>query len=461
MFKIKPVILLIFNVFLWLLSWYFYKAPQGDEYLVIFIIPVIFVLLPFVSRYVFSIVFFCFNLLFFIYYCYRNILNPVDVMAFVFLLGITLGAGYTLKALLNDFLAYHDRDLQSRKRKYRNIVTELESIDRRGRIVENELNRISKLYEITKKLVPVLKFDDLIKALFDFVEKNFNVDAIYFINLNKEKITSWDSRIINVEKQADGTESKKIDVDKVLEFAGGREYMPFYSERSDNQAIFERLGISSDTFMAFPLFVGERLSAIFAIEGASRASYSRFRILTPQIALEIRKVELYEQIQELSIIDGLTRVYLRRYLTERLEEEVDRAGRLGLTFSIAMIDVDFFKACNDKYGHLVGDAVLKEIANRFKSSVREVDMISRYGGEEFCVVLPETAKDLAVIVSERLRRSVESKGIRAFDEDINITISAGVATYPEDGENVEILIEKADTALYKAKRKGRNQVCVA
>ena len=262
-------------------------------------------------------------------------------------------------------------------------------------------------------------------------------------------------------RRSDDSDVKEINLEKLIKLAETKAFNPFYSERVTCSENFEEIGISSDTFMVFPLFVGEQLNSILVIEGASRSSYSRFRILAPQVALEIRKVELYEQIEELSIIDGLTEVYLRRYLMDRLEEEVDRAGRLDLTFSIAMVDVDFFKACNDNYGHLVGDAVLKKIAERFKASVREVDMISRYGGEEFCIVLPETTKDLAVTVAERLRRSIEATRVKAFDEDISITVSVGVATYPVDGKNVETLIEKADTALYMAKRKGRNMVCTA
>ena len=88
-------------------------------------------------------------------------------------------------------------------------------------------------------------------------------------------------------------------------------------------------------------------------------------------------------------------------------------------------------------------------------------MIARYGGEEFCIALPETTKKLALTVAERLRRSIESEKIKAFDEEAKITVSVGIATYPEDGEDVESLIERADTALYKAKRKGRNTVCAA
>jgi diguanylate cyclase (GGDEF)-like protein len=199
---------------------------------------------------------------------------------------------------------------------------------------------------------------------------------------------------------------------------------------------------------------------MLAIEGAAKSTFPRFRILIPQVTLELRKVELYEQVQKLSIIDGLTETYLRRYLMTRLEEEVDRARRLGLTFSIGMVDIDFFKECNDKYGHLVGDAVLKKVAQRLKNSVREVDMIARYGGEEFCIVLPETTKNFAKTVAERLRESVESEEIKAFDEKMRMTVSVGISGYPEDGLDAATLIDKADTALYKAKRKGRNTVHV-
>lgn len=145
----------------------------------------------------------------------------------------------------------------------------------------------------------------------------------------------------------------------------------------------------------------------------------------------------------------------------RLQEEAERAGRLKLVFSVAMVDVDNFKNCNDKYGHLVGDVVLRKIAAKLKESVREIDMIARYGGEEFCIVLPETTKELTMAVAERLRRSIEAETIKAFDEEIHMTASIGIASYPENAENAESLMEKADMALYKAKRQGRNRVCIA
>ena len=358
------------------------------------------------------------------------------------------------------FVLYHQSDGRERQRRYNSLVNELEAIDRRGRKVEGELGRISRLYEVTKKLAPALKFEDLLNELFGFLENNFKFEIAHLLTFSKGKFQRGISKSVEEEDYSEDNE-KTLDYEKVVDYAKSRDFKPFFLERAEHSDQFDLMKVRSETFMAFPLFVGEKICAMLAVEGTSKTSYSRFRILTPQIALEFKKVELYEQVQELSIIDGLTEVYLRRYLLDRLEEEVDRASRLGLRFSLAMVDVDHFKKCNDKYGHLVGDAVLRKIAERLKISLREVDMIARYGGEEFCILLPETTEELAFTVAERLREAIGSKSIKAFDEKIKVTVSIGIATYPENAADADTLIEKADTALYKAKRKGRNIVCIA
>ncbi|MDP8299969.1 MAG: GGDEF domain-containing protein [Candidatus Tantalella remota] len=460
MFKIRPIILFVANILLMAVSWMCYKFPQGDEYLFLFMIPLVFIAAPFVMTLPMISIMLFVNVLFFLFYALTGVLNPIDVGVLVLLLVLTSFASYLIKYLYMAFLAYHRTDILGKQKEYNSVVNDLESVDRRGRKIESELSRISRLYEITKRLAPALTFEDLLKALFDFLEDNFRFDAMHLVAFKKGNFSQGVSKSSG---NTDYYENKDmiLEYEKVLDCVKEREYKPFFETLDGDEDLFKSLKVRSDSFMAFPLYVGDKICAILAIEGASRGSYGRFRILVSQIALEFRKVELYEEVQELSIIDGLTEVFLRRYLMDRLEEEVDRAGRLGLTFSIAMADVDHFKECNDEHGHLVGDAVLRQIAERLKASVREVDMIARYGGEEFCIVLPETSKELAMTVSERIRKSIEVKSIRAFDEEIRITVSLGVATYPEDGKDVETLIEKADTALYKAKRKGRNKVCPA
>ena len=185
----------------------------------------------------------------------------------------------------------------------------------------------------------------------------------------------------------------------------------------------------------------------------------KFLILSSQFALEIKKVLLYETVEKLAITDSLTGLYVRRYFSERLEEELHRSKRHKFKFAFLMIDIDDFKLCNDTYGHLVGDVVLKEMSRIIKEHLRAIDVVSRYGGEEFAVLLPETGPDGAILVAERLRKKIEENVFTAYDEKLKVTISTGVSIYPQDATEEKGLIEKADTALYTAKRSGKNIVC--
>ena len=124
-----------------------------------------------------------------------------------------------------------------------------------------------------------------------------------------------------------------------------------------------------------------------------------------------------------------------------------------------MIDIDYFKDFNDRYGHIVGDAILRELSRAIQETIRQIDLIGRYGGEEFSIILSETDKDAARLAAERIRKAIEDRHIRVYGEELKITVSIGISTYPYDGEDIERLIDKADSALYQAKQAGRNRVC--
>ncbi|MFH1305440.1 MAG: GGDEF domain-containing protein [Candidatus Omnitrophota bacterium] len=460
MLKIRPFLIFGLNGCLLFASWAAYKFPHGDEYLILFLVSLVFMIAPFALTLRMIMALFSVNLVFCAYYYFLGALNAIDIAVIMVLFGSAASASYLVRALYSSFASFYSGDIIKKRNKYNGVIDQLDDVARHGAKTEKELSRISRLYEVTKQLAPALKFDDLSKGLFDFLEKNFKFQTTHLL------VFSDGSFVRGISKDVDdddylGDLGGGLDYKKTVDYIRERGYEPFFADRNEAAEVLDLLKVKADTFMVFPLFVGEKLCAVIATEGASKTSYGRFRILISQIALEFRKVELYEQVQKLSIVDGLTEVYLRRYLLDRLEEEVDRSGRLGLTFSIAMVDVDNFKECNDRHGHLVGDAVLKKIAERLQGSVREVDMISRYGGEEFCIMLPDTAKKSALIVAERLRSAVGSRKISAFNEEIRATVSVGVATYPRDGKNVVALVEAADTALYKAKRTGRNTVCAA
>jgi len=186
-----------------------------------------------------------------------------------------------------------------------------------------------------------------------------------------------------------------------------------------------------------------------------------FSILAGSAALAVENALLHQKTQELTIVDELTDLYNFRYFSNKLRAEIRRAERYHLPLSLIMIDIDWFKRCNDNYGHLFGNRVLQEMASRIKESVRDVDVVCRYGGEEFAVILPQTQKAGAQMIGERIRRRVESAEFvsEVKESKVKITVSSGVASYPENGKTTKELIEKVDRALYLAKGRGKNLVC--
>lgn len=186
----------------------------------------------------------------------------------------------------------------------------------------------------------------------------------------------------------------------------------------------------------------------------------KFHILAQQFLLGIKRTILYEKVQELAITDSLTAVSSRRYLMMRLNEEIERSKKFKYNFSFLMTDVDHFKDYNDRYGHLVGDAILREVSKSIKENIRQIDLVARYGGEEFSVILTETDKDGARFAAERIRQAIGSKQIKVYDEDLRVTISIGISVFAQDGADAKTLIDCADQALYRAKGFGRNRVCL-
>ena len=193
-------------------------------------------------------------------------------------------------------------------------------------------------------------------------------------------------------------------------------------------------------------------------KGLEPKDKEKFTILAHQFALALRRLKLYKDIETLAITDGLTGAYTRRYFIERFDEEIKRASLRKSNLSLLMIDADHFKMINDQHGHLAGDQILKEISNIIRENVREIDIVGRFGGEEFCVVLPDTDRGGARLVAERIRKSAEKRLIKAYDSALRVTLSIGLAIYPSDGKLSEELMDKADWALYRAKSQGRNCV---
>lgn len=173
--------------------------------------------------------------------------------------------------------------------------------------------------------------------------------------------------------------------------------------------------------------------------------------IADQAAVAINKAQLWE----LSVTDSLTGLHVRRFLLSRLSDELLRSKRFGHALSVAMVDIDHFKTVNDTYGHGAGDEVLRAVAKQLQAGSRAIDHVGRHGGEEFILLFVETDKRSAFHAAERLRAEVEALRLPGLPP---VTVSIGVATFPEDGSEIETIVHRADAALYHAKRAGRNQV---
>ena len=216
-----------------------------------------------------------------------------------------------------------------------------------------------------------------------------------------------------------------------------------------------------------PLIVGDKTLGILRVDSPLEHHFAtddlRFlRTIADLTSIAIENAQLYKRIEDMAIRDGLTGLYLRRYMLPRLDEEIKREIRRGKTLAFMMIDLDFFKKYNDTFGHVAGDIVLQTISTLLQEHFNQPgDLVCRYGGEEFCVLLPDCSKEKALKIAEDLRQKIEGYEIILRRQKTHVTTSIGVAVFPTDAHAREELIIKADEALYAAKQKGRNQVAGA
>jgi diguanylate cyclase (GGDEF)-like protein len=186
------------------------------------------------------------------------------------------------------------------------------------------------------------------------------------------------------------------------------------------------------------------------------------RVLCDYAAIAIQNVRAVERIQELTITDDCTGLFNSRHLFSVTESELERSRRFNLPFSLIFIDLDHFKRVNDLHGHLTGSRLLAEIARTIKHSVRGIDSAFRYGGDEFIVLLPQTAKDAALEVTQRLLHSLrDTRYLLSEGLELCMMASFGVASYPEDGNSVQEIIGAADEMMYLVKNSSRGNIAVA
>ncbi|MFH1873801.1 MAG: diguanylate cyclase [Pseudomonadota bacterium] len=363
----------------------------------------------------------------------------------------------------------HDLIVAQEELKYRKQIEEKSKIiARTNRTLEHLVKDLSLIYEIGQEVSSVVDLDKLYENITATLKKYLKIsefailvydDAKEVLHVRVANGFSDNEQILRM------TRRKGEGISGMVAETGRRIYVKDTSK--ENRCIHYKgeHRLDGSSLLCAPLiYKGEILGVInFGRPGINSFSFSDIKMLSlvsGHVALAIANARLYTKTRELSVKDELTQVYNRRHFQQMLQMEWKRSVRFSRDISVVMIDVDHFKAYNDTYGHLQGDAVLKEIGKILRNNLREVDTVARFGGEEFILLLPDTDKHGAIAVAEKIRHLVEEHKFTNDDwkETKQMSISAGVASYPDDVQEMEEIIDHADIALYRAKEEGRNRV---
>jgi len=341
------------------------------------------------------------------------------------------------------------RDRQQAKEKQsdvENLVQQLrDKIGSRATDVEKGL----KQYELVKRLSEAMSFEEMVPGVEKALKYFFRSEAWALY------LTDSEAKLEMVQRRGAIGDPQKADLQKKEAFL--YTFVPA-TGMNTGQTVWG---------MGLPLwrvheFIGVLLVRLPDMEADQRSVVlSEAQSFSVQLIFAMAKAKLFRELQVRSRTDGLTGLMRRGPFEERLKEEFARARSFKTTFSLLMIDIDHFKRMNDTYGHQIGDEVLRTVSQRLKEGLYETDVIARYGGEEFVCLLPRSIAAGLRVKADRIRQSIEAHAFVIGLESVTVTISIGIAHFPQDGDTPQAVLAAADRALYAAKGNGRNQVMEA
>jgi len=349
-----------------------------------------------------------------------------------------------------------------------NAEQEKQHLKAMTREMKKQIYDLHNLFEISMHLTSILNYDQLINAyLLSLIGQLQTTKAIIFFPTDEEQQTLQPaySKGIPIEKFND----IKIPFDDSFIRNFQQQAMPLDLEIADNNH-HDNLHSLKEAGLALiaPIIHKNKITGVVAIGGKINSEVYRqsekekLSLMTNIASVGISNARLYQQMELISVTDELTNLYNYRFFKKQLDDELARARRFKHYLSLVILDVDFFKNYNDSLGHAAGDEALRAMGKLLKTTARQGDIVSRYGGEEFCAILPEVDLVGAWHFSERLRKKVEEHHFngREVQPSGKLTISLGAACYPNDARKGDELLKKADAALYSAKSNGKNQVCL-
>ncbi len=339
-------------------------------------------------------------------------------------------------------------------------------------VIESETSSLlfSSFYEISKGLNSNLKFDEIVNMLINIVKKIFEYDRISLSFVDDDGYYARIKRVVGqtdefkegyrftLDEGLNGWVIRKNRPITVANLEKGDYFIPRYSKSEKNN-----YGIKS--FLSAPIGYYNRCLGAITIEGKKENLYGERHenvlvMLANNIGAALERSIIYQKLETEAITDELTGLNNYRAFRLKLYDEINRAKRYKQKFCLLMMDIDKFKDFNDRYGHLLGDQILKAIGKSIESSLRNIDFVARYGGEEFVAIIITTDIIDAELSAERLRKTIDSTRYKFDSSEYHITLSIGVAEYPGSSQSGDDLINKADQALYQAKAAGRNKVVV-
>jgi|GEM_PF-172155 len=326
---------------------------------------------------------------------------------------------------------------------------------------EQKVRELTTLYEISRAIASTLNLENVLNLAMKMINQLMNTRRCSIIILGRDgkeinaRVSQGLSEDILKQIKLDDAESILSHVLKTKQ--------PILIKNIDAEPAFkmsESGRYFTNSFMSVPLYIKEQIIGVINV--TDKINGTQFTeddlklliTLANQIASDVDNARLYE----MAVTDGLTETFNHKYFQQHLEKDIERSKRYHEELSILMIDIDHFKKCNDTYGHQEGNKILKKVTSILKASIREVDLLARYGGEEFAIILPCTPKSGAFEIAQRMREIIEKSEFCLSNQQIRITVSIGIAAFPEDASLQFDLIRKSDISLYHAKKTGRNRV---